>query len=127
MPLFLRLPAFCTLAACLSLSGGVLALATDANRGSNAETKPADAEKEAAKKTAAETKTAKAEAKLPPKKQLTPEQTALRDRIRETLAGHWKQPFNTRESSAGDILKFCRAFGCRRNLSWRRRAADQGK
>ena len=107
MPLFLRLPAAWTLAACLSFSGGVRTLAAD-----NA-APPAAA---AAKTTAPEKKTAKAAAKLPPKKQLTAEQTALRDRIRQTLAGHGKQSFNTRESSPADILKFCRALGCQTEI-----------
>ena len=103
MPHFLRLPAVWTLAACLILSGGALALAADGDAAA-AEKDPSPAKAAAAEKTISHgPNTTKTEAKLPPKKQLTPEQTALRDRIRETLAGHAKQPFNTRESSPGDV------------------------
>ena len=47
-----------------------------------------------------------------PKKTLTPAQTALRDRIRATLAFLREQPFNTRDNSPADIIQFCWAFGC---------------
>ena len=48
----------------------------------------------------------------PPKKQLTAAQVELRDRIRRTLAVQYQQPFNTRDNTAADLIKFCWAFGC---------------
>ena len=53
-----------------------------------------------------------AQPKPQPKKTLTPAQTALRDRIRATLAFLRQQPFNTRDSSPADLIQFCWAFGC---------------
>ena len=47
-----------------------------------------------------------------PEKVLSPAMTALRDRVRETLAAQQKQQFNTHENSATEIMSFCLAFGC---------------
>lgn len=47
-----------------------------------------------------------------PLKELSPALGALRDRVRQTLATHQKQAFNTRENSATEIMSFCLAFGC---------------
>ncbi|MGO8689761.1 MAG: hypothetical protein ACLQLG_09005 [Thermoguttaceae bacterium] len=56
----------------------------------------------------------KAEApKAAPKKQLTAAQVELRDRVRRTLEAQLQQPFNTRDNTAADLIKFCWAFGCR--------------
>lgn len=46
---------------------------------------------------------------LPP---LSPALAALRDRVRRTLAGFYRQPFNTRTNTASDILYFCLPYGC---------------
>jgi hypothetical protein len=55
--------------------------------------------------------------KAAPKKVLTPEQTALRDRIRATLAFQHQQPFNTHDSSPADLIHFCWAFGCQTEVA----------
>jgi hypothetical protein len=46
------------------------------------------------------------------KHQLTQGQAALRDQVRQTLANFQKQPFDTRQNSAGDIMDFCLPYGC---------------
>lgn len=69
------------------------------------EKKPADAP------TADESKPERT-AEPPPKRTLTPTQTALRDKVRRTLALHRKQPLNLREHTVTDILHACLAFGC---------------
>ncbi len=51
--------------------------------------------------------------KAPPKKELTAAQVELRDRVRRTLASQGQQPFNTRDNTAADLIKFCWGFGCR--------------
>ncbi len=81
---------------------------------------PADAAagetKDDAKTAAAKSPPAKAGAKTaatsPTKKQLTPAQVALRDRIRRTLAALYKQPFSSRDNTAADLINFCWGFGC---------------
>jgi hypothetical protein len=57
-----------------------------------------------------------AEAKPQPKKELSPELAALRDRVRQTTGAVFHQPFNTRENSVADIIQFCRAFGCQSEI-----------
>lgn len=47
-----------------------------------------------------------------PKPELSPEMAALRDRVRRTLARAARQPLNTRDHSATDIIEACLAFGC---------------
>ncbi|MCE5303809.1 MAG: hypothetical protein LLF97_11980 [Planctomycetaceae bacterium] len=47
-----------------------------------------------------------------PVKKLTPEQEALRDRVRATLATQQKPLFNTQQNSAAEIINCCLAFGC---------------
>ena len=73
--------------------------------------KPAEKSAEKSAEKTADSKAAKP--KPQPKKTLTPAQTALRDRIRATLAFLRTQPFNTRDSSPADLMQFCWAFGCR--------------
>lgn len=43
---------------------------------------------------------------------LSPEMSALRDKVRSTLASHARQQFNTRSNTATEILSRCIAFGC---------------
>jgi hypothetical protein len=52
------------------------------------------------------------QAKPAPKKELSAAQTALRDRVRRTLAVQRQQTFNTRENTVADVANFCLAFGC---------------
>ena len=76
--------------------------------------KPEAPKPEAAKTAAPKPAAPKAEApKAVPKKQLTAAQVELRDRIRRTLEAQLQQPFNTRDNTAADLIKFCWAFGCR--------------
>ncbi len=59
-----------------------------------------------------------AEPEAPPKaepkpiRELTPEMTALRDRVRRTLAEHQQRPLNTRDNSATEIMLACLPYGC---------------
>jgi len=46
------------------------------------------------------------------KRELSPELTALRDRVRQALAAHQKATFNTQQNSATEIMAVCLAFGC---------------
>ncbi|MGA2033666.1 MAG: hypothetical protein ABSG68_15535 [Thermoguttaceae bacterium] len=46
------------------------------------------------------------------RKELTPAQTALRDRVRRTLAIQRQQTFNTLQNTPSDLLSFCLPFGC---------------
>ncbi len=50
-------------------------------------------------------------------KQLSPEMTERRDRVRRLLTALRTQPFNTQQNTCTDILDFCRAFGCRTELT----------
>ena len=52
-----------------------------------------------------------------PKRELSPALAALRDLVRQTLAMHQKQAFNTRENSATEIMNYCLAFGCGTEVS----------
>ena len=79
------------LAVVLFLSLGVLAHAADT-----------------ASKTAANAKS---------KPHLSPELTALRDQVRQELAAHQQQAFNTRQNSATEIMSVCLAFGCGSQVS----------
>ncbi len=58
-------------------------------------------------------------AKPKPKKikQLTPEMTERRDRVRRLLTALRQQPFNTQQNDCSDILEFCRGFGCNTELT----------
>src|SRR5262249_54378183 len=58
-------------------------------------------------------------AKPKPKKlkQLTPEMTERRDRVRRLLTALRQQPFNTQQNDCSDILEFLRGFGCNTELS----------
>jgi hypothetical protein len=66
----------------------------------------------AADDVASPAKEAIAPAAAQPKRELSPALAALRDQVRRTLAMHRKQPFNTRENSATEIMNYCLAFGC---------------
>jgi hypothetical protein len=46
------------------------------------------------------------------KPHLSQSQAALRDQVRQTLANYLKQPFGTRQNTAGDIMDFCLPYGC---------------
>lgn len=78
--------------------------------------KPADAKKpvessttpnDSAKETAREKETP------PVVRELTPALTALRDRVRRTLATYRVQPLAVESNDVADVLGLCRAFGCR--------------
>ncbi|MEN6458477.1 MAG: hypothetical protein ABFC63_06060 [Thermoguttaceae bacterium] len=56
--------------------------------------------------------TAKAKDIPKPKRQLSPELSELRDRVRGLLAAHAQQPFNTRDNVPTEIMSRCLAFGC---------------
>lgn len=51
------------------------------------------------------------------KHRLTTAQAALRNQVRQTLAGFQKQPFDTRQNTAGDIMDFCLAYGCNTEIT----------
>lgn len=90
------------LTTCLLVFGGRLAIAEDAATAPDA--KPA---KEAA--AAAPAKKAKRE--------LTPAQITLRDYVRQTVAMHRKQAYNTHDNSATEIMGYSLAFGCGTEVS----------
>ena len=50
-------------------------------------------------------------------KQLTPEMTERRDRVRRLLTALRQQPFNTQQNDCSDVLEFCRGFGCNTELA----------
>ena len=50
-------------------------------------------------------------------KQLTAEMIERRDRVRRLLAALRKQPFNAQQNTCGNVLDFCRAFGCETELT----------
>jgi hypothetical protein len=52
-----------------------------------------------------------------PKRELSPELAALRDRVRQVLAAHQKLPFNTQQNSPTEIMSVCLAFGCDSEVS----------
>jgi hypothetical protein len=43
---------------------------------------------------------------------LSPEMTALRDRVRHVVAHSFRQPINTNDNTPAEVLEFCVAFGC---------------
>ena len=49
---------------------------------------------------------------VPPRPPLSPEMVSLRDAVRRTLAYYFKQPFNTRDNTAANMMQVCLAFGC---------------
>jgi hypothetical protein len=57
-------------------------------------------------------KKAPAEAPSAPKPSLSPEMTALRDRVRKVLVHYFREPINTSDNTPAEILSFCLAFGC---------------
>jgi len=59
-----------------------------------------------------QTAAAPADAKAKVARELTPAQSALRDRVRHTLAMHRRTPLNTRDNTPSEILPFCMAYGC---------------
>jgi hypothetical protein len=89
--------------------------AADSSAPTAAKTKPSAANAA----TASETKDPAADSAPRPKKtpQLSPEMTERRDRVRRVLAALRRQPFNTQQNTAGEILDFCRAFGCDTELT----------
>jgi hypothetical protein len=103
------------LAACLFLPARLLA-DTDAKT-SAPDAKPTEAAKPAKDAAAKPAKDSVAKPAAKPKRELSPALAALRDRVRPTLAMHQKQPFNTGENSATEIMSFCLAFGCGAEVS----------
>ena len=73
-----------------------------------------DEETEAPARDTAKTTEPEAPPKAEPKpiRELTPEMTALRDRVRSTLAYHRQRPLNTRDNSATEIMLACLPYGC---------------
>jgi hypothetical protein len=88
--------------------------AKEANSGADAQRadKPADAQK--TEKPAADKKQS---AKETPRPELPAELAALRDRVRYSLASYARQPLNTRDFNAGEILVGCLPFGCQTEVS----------
>jgi len=72
--------------------------------------KPDAAKPDVAEPTEPEKKAAASPAK--PKPELSPEMAALRDRVRRTLGLYYRQSFNTRDHTAGEMLLACLPFGC---------------
>lgn len=58
-----------------------------------------------------------AAAETKPKRELTPAQVALRDKVRRTIAAYQKMPFNTRQNTADEIIDYCLALGCNAEIS----------
>jgi len=58
----------------------------------------------------------KVERPVPP--QLSPEMTALRDNLRKALALVARQPLNTRDNTAGDVIQLSLALGCDANVGY---------
>ena len=90
------------MAACLLVPAARLSGAEDA--ASQPATKPAE--------TAAADKESSPPPAAKPCERLSQAQVALRDHVREVLAAYQKQPFNTRDNSATEIMDYCLAFGC---------------
>lgn len=91
-------------AACLLAIAGRSAVAEDAatKPETKSEAKPAPEAAPAAKKA---------------KRELTPAQAALRDLVRETVAGHRKQAYNMRDNLATEIMGYSLGFGCDTEVS----------
>jgi hypothetical protein len=53
-----------------------------------------------------------AEPPLQHKPTLSPQMSALRDRVRTVVAQHFHDPLNTNDNPPSQILKFCLAYGC---------------
>jgi hypothetical protein len=102
-----RVLPFSVTAAVLLLSLAVLARGDDAS--------PTTAAKSAGPAKPASDSTVPPAAKRKPS--LSPELAALRDQVRQQLAAHQKQAFNTRQNSATEILSVCLAFGCGSEVS----------
>ncbi len=49
---------------------------------------------------------------IAPKPPLSPEMTALRDRVRKVLVHYFREPINTADNTPAEVLGFCLAFGC---------------
>ncbi len=85
--------------------------ADDAEKRSESERKDDSAAGEQAEEATAEP----SEKPAPPPKarhRLTQGEAALRDQVRQTLAIFQKQPFDTRQNTAGEIMDFCLPYGC---------------
>jgi hypothetical protein len=94
-----------------------------------ADTKAAPAKQPASQPAKAERKNAstpaaKSHAKEPavvkkavPRRQLSAEMAALRDRARYSLVAYLRQPLNTRDFTAGEILVGCLPFGCQTEVT----------
>jgi hypothetical protein len=84
-----------------------------------------DKKDEASKEEASQDEAAKlakpAEPKLPP---LSQELKTLRNAIQRTIASYYRQPFNTANNTATDILHVCMAFGCEAEV---RRGSSAGQ
>lgn len=82
-------------------------------------TTPGDQQADAAKPTESNTANKNAtgeparETGAPVIRELTPALSALRDRIRRTLATYRAQPLPVESNDVADVLGVCRAFGCR--------------
>ncbi len=75
--------------------------------------KPAEkAEKKTDTKSAEPARLDAAAPAAPAMPDLSVEMTALRDRVRWTLATYYQQPLNTRDNTVSDILQVCLAYGC---------------
>jgi hypothetical protein len=59
------------------------------------------------------------------KHRLTPAQATLRDQVRQTLASFQKQPFDTRQNTAGDVMDFCLAYGCNTEITLYNASGDR--
>ena len=68
--------------------------------------------KKASPAPAASREKAPADASSAPKPSLSPEMTALRDRVRKVLVHYFREPINTSDNTPAEILSFCLAFGC---------------
>ena len=92
---------------------GILLMGFDVFGASGVQAADAKAKPEAAAKAkpATDAKPAPKE-KVAPKKKLNEAMTALRDRVRQTVATMAQQPFNTGENTVADLIDFSLAFGC---------------
>ena len=87
----------------------------DAGPGGTAQAKaaaPVAADASPADKTAKDQPAPAAKPKPKKRKQLSPEMTERRDRVRRLLTALRQQPFNTQQNDCGEVLEFCRGFGC---------------
>ena len=106
---------FCATALLLASIKATLAVdpKADKTRSPAAKLAPAETTNDSPAKKSAEA------AKLPAKKvkELSPEMTERRDKVRRLLTALRTQPFNTQQNTCTDVLDFCRAFGCETELT----------